>query len=598
MFKRLYLTATFAAVLAAISGCGGVPARTGADVQRAINPITPPQRNVTDFSEALGCMDDLLLRFGVVDITVLIEELQDKTQKLNAGTRDMLVSAVSDMTRRSRAIKLVTFGSDTNNAVNLQGQLEKRQPFTALPKYDIRGSITQFDDEVARDQTDAGLPKISLPTPGTSLALSISRARQFGAIALDLSIVNTADLALVPGVSSKNLVVLTRDTTTNQASATLQKIGIGFNFTYGRTEGPAQALRAMVELATIELFGKLLRLPYWECLRIPADNPRVQKELDDWFFAMSRNRELVGFFQEQLRNRGFFSGPTDQAPSPDLDRAIDAFRRQVGIAPGSQIDRAAFAALVLQRTGPAPAPTPVSSPAPTPVAAAAPVAPPVGAAGPGTAAPAQSPAPTVATSAPVVPTASAALIAAAARATSIERQASGTPTALVDPTRITPPAPIATAPAPEIGAQSVQGEAPAPARIQMSKPIYRAGDDVSFKVFAPTASYLYCYLQDSAGQVRRIYPNRFASDARVQSALPITMPGAMRFAFQAEASGAPERIGCITTAQDVSGELPAPLRVADLERVTAASLEDLAPMFAKAAGANVALGVATVEVNR
>ena len=115
--------------LAVLSGCGAVPARSGSDVQKAINPVTPPQRNVTDFSDALGCMDDLLLRFGVVDTTVLLEELQDKTQKLNAGTRDMLVSAVSDMTRRSRAIRLVTFGSDTNNAVNLQGQLEKRQPF-------------------------------------------------------------------------------------------------------------------------------------------------------------------------------------------------------------------------------------------------------------------------------------------------------------------------------------------------------------------------------------------------------------------------------------------------------------------------------------
>src|SRR5262249_9991931 len=146
------------------------------------------------------------------------------------------------------------------------------------------------DDEVARDQADIGLPKIGLPGAGSSLTLSSNRGRQFGAIALDLSMINTADLTLVPGVSSKNLVVLTRDTRTNQASAALEKIGISFNFSYGRSESPAQALRAMVELATVELFGKWLRLPYWECLRVPADNPRVQKEIDDWFFAMSRNR--------------------------------------------------------------------------------------------------------------------------------------------------------------------------------------------------------------------------------------------------------------------------------------------------------------------
>jgi hypothetical protein len=588
MYTRIG-AAALAAALATLAACGSAPARSGVDVQKAINPITPPQRNVTDFSEALGCLDDLLLRFGVADITVLVEELQDKTQKLNAGTRDMMVSAVSDMTRRSRAIRLVTFGSDTNNAVNLQGQLEKRQPFAALPKYDIRGSITQFDEGVARDQTEASLPKISLPATGTSVALSSNRSRQFGAIALDLSMINTVDLTLVPGVSSKNLVVLTRDTTTNQASATLQKIGIGFSFTYGRTEGPAQALRAMVELATIELFGKLLRLPYWECLRIPADNPRVQKELDDWFFAMSRNRELVGFFQEQLRNRGFYSGPSDQAASPDLDRAIAAFRSQVGIAPGTQIDRATFVALVLQRTGPAPAPAP--SPAPAVVAASAPgtLPAPAGAVAPATAVPLQA----TGTSPPVTPV----LVAAKSGSTSAEQQATSGAAVSTIPTNVASATPT-RAPTPNGATSTVQDEGVGSASVQMSKARYRAGDNVSFKVLAPQASYLYCYLQDGAGHVRRIFPNRFASDARVLSPLPIEMPGSMGFVVQAEASGAPERIGCLTTPHDVSGALPAPLRVADLDRVTAAGLEDLAPLFAKAAGVAVPLVIATIEVQR
>jgi hypothetical protein len=609
MFTRMSLAAALAAALAVLSGCGALPPRGGADVQRAINPITPPQRNVTDFTEALGCMDDLLLRFGVADITVLVEELQDRTQKLNAGTRDMMVSAVSDMTRRSRAIRLVTFGSDTNNAVNLQGQLEKRQPFTALPKYDIRGSITQFDEDVARDQADVGLPKINLPAAASSLALAGNRARQFGAVALDLSMINTADLTLVPGVTSKNLVVLTRDARTNQASAVLEKIGISFNFSYGRTESPAQALRAMVELATIELFGKLLRLPYWECLRVAADNPRVQKELDDWFFAMSRNRELTGFFQEQLRNRGLYAGPLDQATSPDLERAIAAFRRQVGIAPGNQIDRATFAALVLQRTGPAPAP-----PAPAPVAA--PTAPPTAPSAAVAAAPSPSPAaasaspatvspspaalsqsPVASSASPATPAPSAAAPAAAVaplvalKDASAQQQASALAAALASQTRVGPAAAAPTV-------SSAQAETLAAPRIQMSKPIYRAGEDVSFKVLAPPASYLYCFVQDNAGNVRRIFPNRFASDARVQSALPIVMPGAMGFALQAEAGGTPERVGCLTTPQDVSGALPGPLRIADFERISTAGLEDLAALFTQAAGVNVALGVATIEVNR
>jgi len=132
----------------------------------------------------------------------------------------------------------------------------------------------------------------------------------------------------------------------------------------------------------------------------------------------------------------------------------------------------------------------------------------------------------------------------------------------------------------------------------MSKPIYRVGEDVRLKVHAPVDNYLYCYLQDNAGKIQRIFPNRFASDARVSSPLPIDLPGAMGFVFKAESSGTPEKVGCVGTRQDVSGALPPPLRIADFERIGAASLEEIATMFTKAAGAEVTLATATVEVNR
>ena len=76
-----------------------------------------PQRNVTDFSDALKCMDQALYTYGTRDVVIMLEELQDNTHRLGVGTRDMMVSAVSDMTRRSRAIRLMTFGQSEANAM-------------------------------------------------------------------------------------------------------------------------------------------------------------------------------------------------------------------------------------------------------------------------------------------------------------------------------------------------------------------------------------------------------------------------------------------------------------------------------------------------
>src|SRR5438067_531749 len=78
-------------------------------------PQDAPRRSITGFSDGLRCMDSTLLFYGVRDVSALVEDLPDQTKKVNAGTKDMLISAISDMTARSRAVRLVTFGMDSGN---------------------------------------------------------------------------------------------------------------------------------------------------------------------------------------------------------------------------------------------------------------------------------------------------------------------------------------------------------------------------------------------------------------------------------------------------------------------------------------------------
>ena len=98
-----------------------------------------------------------MIDYGVRDISMLVEDLSDQTGKVNAGTKDMLITAVSDMTRRSRAVKLIPFGNDSGNLISFLGAAGSQTAYNVIPQYDIRGSISQLDSSVVREQVGASL---------------------------------------------------------------------------------------------------------------------------------------------------------------------------------------------------------------------------------------------------------------------------------------------------------------------------------------------------------------------------------------------------------------------------------------------------------
>lgn len=312
-------------------------------------PEQLPQRNVTNFGDALRCMDNLYLAYGTRDVSVLLEDLSDATKKVSAGTRDMMMSAISDMTRRSRAIQVIAFGQDANNIVAFLASAQQRNPFKVVPQFNLRGSITQLDESVLRRQADAGLGIGNVASAGAS------RSRQVNVLGLDVAMVTTANLALVPGATSKNFTTIIKEGDALDSQSTIRKVGINFSTSFQRTDGTAQALRNMVELASVELFGRLLRLPYWSCLGVGPDNAEVKAEIEDWFIGMDRAAELTPFFQLQLRNRGFFDGPVDGRITPALRRAVAAYRQGVGLGSDAVVDLELFTRFISAPFPPPPA---------------------------------------------------------------------------------------------------------------------------------------------------------------------------------------------------------------------------------------------------
>lgn len=349
----------------ALAACTPLPPKAEDSRAAVAPPAAKPQRNVTNFSEALRCMDKLYIGYGTRDVSVVLEDLSDSTRKVSAGTRDMMMSALSDQSRRSRAIEVIAFGQDANNAVAFMANAQKRSAFAVVPRYNLRGSITQLDEGVIKRQADGGLSIANLLGAGTS------QSRQFNVLGLDVALADTARLALVPGVVSKNQTTLIKEGDALDAQASFSKVGINFSSSFQRTDGTAQALRNMVELSSIELFGRLLKLPYWQCIGADASTPEVRDEIEDWFIGMERGGELTPYFQTQLRNRGFYNGPADGNVTPALRNAVAAYRSAVGMGNTATVDLAFFTRFL---EGPFP-PPPAAPFTDTPVASTPAVAP-------------------------------------------------------------------------------------------------------------------------------------------------------------------------------------------------------------------------------
>jgi hypothetical protein len=528
------MTVALGCAIAAV-GCSTLDVKTQAVEQTRVARVGPEQapfRSITGFTPALRCMDDKMIDFGVRDVTMLVEDIFDQTRKVNAGTRDMLISAVSDMTRRSRAFRVNAFGRDSTNAITFLASAQRQQAYETVPQYDIRGSVSQFDENVVRNQKDGGLGIKPFLNLGVSLDANSS------ILGLDLSVLTTEDLSILPGVTSRNAVAILKQGKGVDADAAYHKFGISYSMSLSTSEGQAQALRGLIELAVIELMGKLTKTPYWTCLGADANtNEEIQHEIADWYHSMAATRvELIGFFQHQLRHRGFYRGPVDGQFNPAIDEAIANYRAALGLSKEAKIDEAFFAAYLNADHSKIPRPA-----QPAVVGALVPQA------APGTTPAATPPSPT-------------AYASAAARA-----QPTAQPASL------------------GLAVGTVNGQT-----------LFAPGEAIRLLVAPSRDAHVYCYLQDENQKLLRFFPNRFARDSWVRAGSPLSLPGTMRFAMALDKPRAKETISCFATPRDVGGGIPAHVLGVDFEPLAVPSINDVRSAFVKAFGS--ALAESSIQV--
>jgi hypothetical protein len=528
--RRNWTPLVVSLAVAALAGCGAMDVKQDAVEKTQIarkGPELPPQRSITNFSVALRCMDGMLIDHGVRDVTILVEDIVDQTKKVNAGTKDMLISAVSDMTKRSRAVRLVAFGPDANNLIAFMQQAEQRGAYAVMPQYDIKGSITQLDEKLISKQADAGL--------GFNPYFNIGVAKDAASsiLGLDLTILRTEDMSVVSGATSRNSVVIFKEGKGVDADASIKKFGINFSMSLSKAEGQSQALRTLVELATIELFGKLTKTPYWACLGVDARDEAVRNEMADWYYVMSAHPgELVAYFQRQMRVRGYYNGPLDGRMNPQLATAVAKYRALLGLSEEPLLDYEFFAAYLAADH----AALLAASPPPAPVAA---------------------------------------LGAASVPAT----QAASAP----KPSKAPPAAPAQ---------ETLKLEMVSANGANKFKP----GEVINLVIKPSRDAHVYCFLRDENQKIQRFHPNRFARDSLVRAGTPLQVPGSMRFQIVANDKGRTETVACYATDRDVMKDLPAAVTGTDFENLSVASLDQVKSAFAAASSTGVGQAYLNIEV--
>ena len=119
---------------------------------------TPVTKTVTNFTPALRCMDDLMLAYGKKDIVITTAGIPDSTGKVMAGTKEMLISAASRMSIKSRALSFIDYDTERNDLLALFQDIEAAGASQRrLPNYYIRGAITQLDENAIDSQRGGGI---------------------------------------------------------------------------------------------------------------------------------------------------------------------------------------------------------------------------------------------------------------------------------------------------------------------------------------------------------------------------------------------------------------------------------------------------------
>ncbi|HJW25681.1 MAG TPA: DUF4384 domain-containing protein [Rhodocyclaceae bacterium] len=309
----------------------------GAMTATAAAPKTPAIKTVTNFTQALRCMDELFLAYGKNGIVITSTGIPDETGKVRTGTKEMLITAIAKMTVKSNAFEFIDFhgmNDDLGGLFAAKGDAARK-----LPDYYIRGSITQMDDNSVRKSKGFG---ISLPF----LDIGSSNDQSYDLISMDMSVGDAGSRKILPQTSTSNSMVIIKGGNSMEGGGRLGKVGFSFNLDLSRTEGLGATTRTLLELSLIETLGKFTQVPYWRCLDADVTNPLIRDQARENFDTL-KPEERILFVQRKLGgSMKRYKGPMNGMMNDELKDAIMEYQAQNHLIADGQVNFDLYASLL------------------------------------------------------------------------------------------------------------------------------------------------------------------------------------------------------------------------------------------------------------
>ncbi|MFN4120971.1 DUF4384 domain-containing protein [Acidovorax sp.] len=527
--------------VALLSGCAlPMDARRDAEFQErapvSSRPVVRPTRSISSFSDSLMCMDHLLRDARLPTTLVTSKQIPDYSNRVAVATKEMVITAISQMSRLSNAFRYVDYEVDIARQDTVQNLttilLNNNQMQLQRPALYLSGAIAFVDQNVISRRFDTGLS-------GPRIETGYSRSRNATIIGLEMHLGDFRTRTLIPGLDSANEVIVGNGGEGWDLAGRIGSYGVQFNVGRDYTQGTGGAVRTLVELATIELMGKWARVPYWQCLTLEQNHPDFQRQLRDWYDegTPAVHQQLV---RRSLVSRGYLGaaddavpGSTPADPSPAFRAALARFQADQGMVVTGTVDFVTYERALrhfveltsdgtLARVG-------WATTSAEPVAAAANVAAPMPAA--------------------FVPLG-------------------------------TPPAYGSAAPERTIDLQIEN--------VLLDRTAFEVGEQVFLSATVSRASYLQCYLADATGTVIRLLPNQANTSGWVSAHQAVRIPDWMSpnpgFIMDAASPGT-EGVACFAADADSMPRLPTALQGPPLKPIAGyRSLEKVNEAFAAALG--------------
>lgn len=467
-------------------------------------PVVRPVRSVSSFSPSLMCMDNLFREAQIPTTLIASKIIPDVSTRVPVATKEMIITALSQMSRLSNAFRYVDYEVDISRQDTVQNLttilLNNNQIQLQRPALYFSGAIAFVDQNVINNRFEVG-------TAGYRLDTGYSKTRNATIIGLELHLGDFRSRTLIPGLDSANEVIIAAGGQGLDLAGRIGNYGVQFNVGRDYTQGSGAAVRTLVELATIELVGKWARVPYWQCLTLEQTHPDFQRQLRDWYDEGSPlvHNKLV---QRSLMSQGYLGAAGAQLDenSPEFVSALGKFQVDTGMVVSGRVDFPTYERALrnfvafgqdgkLVQLGWSP-----THPSPVVNAAA------VGSA-PGKQTGAASPYLSLVYGAPPV-----------ARKVDLQIE-----------------------------------------NVLVGRSAFEVGEQIFLSATLSRASYMYCFLQEAGGAVMRLLPNSTNPNALLTANVAVRIPDWMSptpgFIMDATSAGT-ERVGCFATDTDMTTTLP------------------------------------------